>query len=158
MKLKRESEMYKPQSFPKHTLDENGHEVLDNTPVEIPVQFRRPETLAEQVARLVKANQVNTPGVEEFDDFEDFDDFGEDPADFATPWETVFDERTGKEVYKAEKAFLDNIMTEAKRRTEALRKAKAEANRDDSPRTPRETRSPRPKKDKSRQLDIEDED
>lgn len=81
--------------------EENAHdrlfkksqkEHLDSTPVAMPVNFRRPESLAEQVARLVgsdlAARQLHAAGVEtpeEADDFSDPDD------EIHSPFEENFD-------------------------------------------------------------------
>jgi len=57
-------------------LNENGHEVLDDTPVEIPLRFRREETINEKVQRLVELNisaRAEANGFETFDEADDFD-------------------------------------------------------------------------------------
>lgn len=78
-------------------LDEFGVEILDTTPVSLPTGFRKPETLQEQVARLVR-NQVSREaeeaGYESFDEADDFD--VEDEFDPSTPFETVFDPVLGE--------------------------------------------------------------
>lgn len=57
-------------------FDEEGREVFERGPVEVPVGFRRPETLAEQVRRLVR-NQFSmvaaVQGQETFEEANDFD-------------------------------------------------------------------------------------
>lgn len=73
-------------------LDKKGHEVLDDTPVAIPLRFSRPETLAEQVRSLLYgelsrfADSQGYETMEEADDFDVGDDF--DPA---SPYEYDFD-------------------------------------------------------------------
>lgn len=74
--------------------DAHGHEILDPTPVAIPAGFKRPETLAEQVARLVRSERwkqdMEAAGVETFEESEDFD-VDDEFFDPSTPYEEVFD-------------------------------------------------------------------
>lgn len=68
-------------------LNERGQEVLDPTPLSIPVGFHRPPTLREQIQRLMRneynllvsrgVDDVETP--EEADDFDVGDDVDIDP-------------------------------------------------------------------------------
>lgn len=75
-------------------LDKNGHEIVDPKPMALPVGFKRPETLAEQVARLVRsqhlADAVAAAGYETFEEADDFD-IPDDPIDPSTPYEHDFD-------------------------------------------------------------------
>ncbi|MEM2002482.1 MAG: hypothetical protein QXT77_07555, partial [Candidatus Methanomethylicaceae archaeon] len=80
-------------------LDAFGHEALDPTPVVVPAGFKRPETLAEQVQRLVRTHisrQAEEAGFETFEDAEDFD--VDDDFDPSTPYEEIFDPVLGKGV------------------------------------------------------------
>lgn len=73
-------------------LDEFGHEVPDPTPLAMPSGFRRPETLQEQVARLVRSrlSQIaDEQGAETFEESEDFE--VDDDFDPNTPYEEFFD-------------------------------------------------------------------
>lgn len=107
-------------------LDHNGHEIPDPTPVAIPAGFRRPETLAEQVQRLVRTglSQLSSEaGAETFEESEDFDI--DDDFDPSSPYETFFDPVLGKDItpmefqaneahYRnqyvaAQKQYFDNI-------------------------------------------------
>ncbi len=82
-------------------LDENGHEIPDPNPVAIPLNFKRPETLAEQIQRMVRthvsdaAAQGGAETFEEADDFETGDDDDDEPS---TPYEMEFDPVLGREV------------------------------------------------------------
>lgn len=83
--------------------DDEGREVIDPKPLAIPAGFQRPETLAEQVQRLVQ-RQVSEAAMlageetwEEANDFDIDEDF--DPT---TPWETIYDPELGREVSPAE--------------------------------------------------------
>lgn len=72
--------------------DEMGHEIPDPQPMVMPAGFRRPETLAEQVARLVKgavSRMAEEEGAETFEESEDFD--VDDDFDPRTPYEEIFD-------------------------------------------------------------------
>lgn len=67
--------------------------LMDPTPVALPVGFKRPETLAEQVARLVRidlSRRAGAAGFETFDEANDFD-VPDDPVDPSTPFEEFFD-------------------------------------------------------------------
>ena len=80
-------------------LDKNGHELCDQTTMELPSGFKRPETLAEQVQRLVRttvSREAHLAGAETFEESEDFD-VG-DETDPATPYEAHFDPILGKEI------------------------------------------------------------
>lgn len=83
----------------KAKLNERGHELLDPTPLELPVGFKRPESLEEQIRRLVRVNisrQAEQEGYETFEDADDFD-VGED-EDPRTPFEMDFDPILGREI------------------------------------------------------------
>lgn len=81
--------------------NEFGHEIPDPTPVAVPSGFKRPETLAEQVRRLVRSEQwrlrAEEVGVETFEESNDFD-LPDDPIDPSTPFEPYFDPFLGSEV------------------------------------------------------------
>lgn len=55
--------------------DEQGRELPDPTPVEIPVGFQRPESLQEQIKRLVRTELSAQAQAEGFESFEEADDF-----------------------------------------------------------------------------------
>lgn len=80
------------------TLNEKGHEILDPEPVAMPVGFRVPESLTDQIRRFVKAElslAASAQGHESFEEADDFDiedDFhGNDPQ---SEWELNFDHET----------------------------------------------------------------
>lgn len=88
-------------------LDKNGHEILDQTPLSLPVGFKRPETLAEQVQRLVRTSvsrEAAAAGAETFEEAEDFD--VDDEVDPTSPYEEHFDPTLGKSISAQE--FKDN--------------------------------------------------
>lgn len=81
------------------TLDDNGHEVVSNKPIDLPMGFKKPETLAEQVRRLVRSEQWNQHLGETAETFQEADDF-EVGDDFepAAPYEMVFDPILQREI------------------------------------------------------------
>lgn len=97
-------------------LDENGHEVPDPTPLEIPAGFKRPETLAEQVQRLVRTSVSEWAARNQEETFEESEDFDVgDDDDPASPYETVFDPVLGKdlspdEFRRAEAVYRDRFL------------------------------------------------
>lgn len=61
---------------PKSRLDERGHEILDDTPVSLPLRFRRGENITQQVQRLVAgelSRMAENAGYESFEEANDFD-------------------------------------------------------------------------------------
>lgn len=82
----------------KPTLDEKGWEHGDPEPMEIPAGFKRPETLQEQIKRLIKAasNEAAAMGLETFEEAEDFN--VDDDFDPSTPYEVFFDPVLNREV------------------------------------------------------------
>lgn len=74
-------------------LDERGHEKLDNTPIEIPLEFRETETLEERIKRLLRSEQfareMDRQGYETYEEADDFD-VGDD-YDPKSPWEIPAD-------------------------------------------------------------------
>ncbi len=73
-------------------LDENGHEILSDVPLSLPMGFKKPETLAESVARLVRSDQWRKNLQPEDETFEEADDFDVgDDFDPSSPFEQVFD-------------------------------------------------------------------
>lgn len=68
--------------------DERGREIPDNTPVEIPLGWRRPLTLQEQIQRHIRVEFSQLASSRGFESFEEADDFDvdEDP-DMLTQYE-----------------------------------------------------------------------
>lgn len=59
----------------------DGKEVLDSTPLEIPLSWKRPPSLRDQIKQFVRSELSNRASEEGFDTFEEADDFDvdEDP-------------------------------------------------------------------------------
>lgn len=86
-------------STAKERLDEHGREKLDPKPVAMPLGFERPETLAEQIQRMVRQTVSQEAADQGFETFEDADDFDVgDDFDPTSPYEMEFDPILGREV------------------------------------------------------------
>lgn len=119
--------------------NEFGHEIPDPKPVALPSGFKRPETLAEQVQRLVRTHisrQAEAEGMETFDEANDFD-ISDDPVDPSTPFEPFFDpilgvEVTPHDILREQKA----VQTETERRFAAQQAQWAAQRKEPVPATP----------------------
>lgn len=82
----------------KPQLDANGWEIPDPQPLEIPGGFKKPETLQEQIRRLIRAasREAAEQGLETFEEAEDFN--VDDDFDPHTPYEVFFDPVLNKEI------------------------------------------------------------
>ncbi|WMC01491.1 hypothetical protein [Microvirus D_HF4_329] len=80
-------------------LDEQGREIPDAQPVAVPAGFKRPETLQEQIQRLIRSDKLaqmaSDQGMETFEESEDFD-IDDDMFDPSSPYEEVFDPVLGR--------------------------------------------------------------
>lgn len=85
----------------------NHTETPDPTPIAVPVHYKKPPTLQEQMQRMmgIISRDAAAQGLETFEEAEDFD-VGED-YDPSSPYELEFDPLLGKEVYKQERAHMD---------------------------------------------------
>jgi len=86
----------------------NRAEVLDPTPVAMPVGFSRPPSMQELIARLVDKRfqqQLSESGFETIDEAEDFD--MPDEFEPSSPHELVVDEHSGREMHKAQRDELN---------------------------------------------------
>lgn len=80
-------------------LNSKGQEIIDETLPAMPAGFKRPETLAEQVQRMVRttvSQEAVNAGRESFEDSEDFD--VDDEIDPTSQYETHFDPVLGQEI------------------------------------------------------------
>lgn len=86
----------------------DGKEIMNSVPMEMPIGFRRPLTMAEQIAQATRHEVSMWAAARGAETFEEADDFDvDDDVDPTSPWELEFDPHTGKEYSKEEKAFLD---------------------------------------------------
>lgn len=124
-------------------MDEKGREVPDPQPVAIPAGFKRPETLAEQVRRLVRSEKLAQDAADQgFETFEESEDFeiDDDMFDPSSPYEEVFDPVLGRGITLDE--FRRNEAEYQRRFIEADKKAYEQMERSDALRG--RYRSPRP--------------
>jgi len=86
---------YKQMIEENPTLDAKGREILDPTPLALPVGFKHPPTLSEQMEQMFRSYEVNraiaNQGHETFDEANDFD-VEDDPDELSSPYSIV----TGK--------------------------------------------------------------
>jgi len=98
-------------AFKKAVLNERGHEIVSNKPVALPIDFKRPPTLAEQIRQMVKtelSQSASDQGMETFEEADDFD-VGDD-FDPQSPHEMVFDPASGEERFRDELTeFVEEI-------------------------------------------------
>lgn len=74
-------------------LNDKGHELLDDTPMAIPLRGYRPESLQDQIRRMVRhqlSEHAAARGAETFEEADDFD--VDDDFDPHSPWELNFDQ------------------------------------------------------------------
>lgn len=74
-------------------LNDKGHEILDNTPVAIPVGWKRPESLQEQMRRMIRTELSQAAANEGFETFEESEDFDveDDAPDPQSQWEIQYE-------------------------------------------------------------------
>lgn len=146
-------------------LNERGEEIPDPTPIEVPAGMKRPETLAEQVQRLVRRQVSDYAALHGHETFEEADDLEmDDDFDPSTPYEVEFDPVLGRDLTAAD--FKDAQRREwlreqyllaernairAEERQEAINEAYKAARRKEvrqatSPAPPPADASPEPKK------------
>lgn len=101
--------------------DNMGREIPDPKPLELPAGFKRPETLQEQIRRLVHSEHFmmerEAAGEETFDEADDFD--VDDDFDPSTPFETFFDPVLQRDVSPEE--FAKNAEGYKKRYENAMK-------------------------------------
>lgn len=76
-------------------LSERGREIPDPTPVAMPIGFKRPEALVDQIRRFVRRELSESAaghGYETFEESDDFDIEDDDDYDPQSPWELNFDQ------------------------------------------------------------------
>lgn len=138
-------------------LDKQGREILDLTPVSIPVAYTRPLSLQEQIKRMVRSEefmrQADAAGVETFDEADDFD-VGDD-FDPSSPYELEFDPDLGREVSKEEKRVLDEARREF---DDQLKKKQAAGRKPKSKVQDLDAAKPRKKRVKQLEMDVDPED
>lgn len=78
-----------------HFLDDNGHEVVDSTPLSPPIGWQKQPSMVDIIRDMVRSERLKQEAEEAgFESFEEADDFdvGEDRDQLPhTPYEAVFD-------------------------------------------------------------------
>ena len=86
-------------------LDEEGREILDPNPMEVPVGFDRPETLQETIQRIMRTSEAvaeaRRAAFETAEEADDFDIPEDETFDPETPFEQVYDPVLDREITAA---------------------------------------------------------
>lgn len=104
-------------------LDENGREILDQTPVSLPLHYDRPEPLHMRIRRMILEATAAQKGddVETLDDANDFE-IPDDPSSFDTGYtEPDYDPSL---IQQTEKPYSDEEIAAARAAIDALRASK----------------------------------
>lgn len=116
-------------------LDEQGREIPDPRPLEVPIGYKKPETLADQIRRLIRSQQLadlaNSQDMDTFEESEDFE-IDDEMFDPSSPYEEVFDPvlgrgitleefRQNEPIYRRRFIEAENKAYEAMERSAALR-------------------------------------
>lgn len=114
--------------------NDKGEELMDPTPVALPMTFRRPESIGDMMKRLIKnhlSRAAEAESKESFDEADDFDIEGEE-KDPITPYEDDLEGLNApainepKERHEAFKKKLKQIDEGQKKYIEALENREAE--------------------------------
>ncbi len=98
------------------TLDDMGREILDQTPVSLPLKYDRPEPLHLRIRRMIlEATQEQHDGFETLEEANDFE-VDDDPSSF----DTAYTEPDLEPVQQ----YTDEEIAAARAAVEALRKSK----------------------------------
>lgn len=103
----------------KVTFGPKGEEILDRTPMALPAGFKRPESLQDQIRRLIRSEKLqqalHDAGYETEEEANDFD-VGDD-FDPSTPYEEQFEGEFDhmNEVRRAEKEVFKKRAAKAKK-------------------------------------------
>lgn len=103
------------------SLNKDGSEILDQTPVALPIKYERPEPLHQRIRRMIL--QATMERDEEHESIEDFNDFEipEDPSSYDT-------EFTEPDLEPApQMAYTDEEIAAARAAVEKMRAEKAAA-------------------------------
>lgn len=109
----------------RKSLTQDGSEILDSKPMEIPVGFTRPPSLQEQVQRLIRtemSQQAHGRGEETFEESEYFGE--DDDMDPSSPYELEYHAGTNKEVTRQEMEHIRAGEREFDRKYSEYKRAK----------------------------------
>lgn len=78
----------------KARLDERGHEVVSNVPMQPPLGYKKEPSVSDRIREMVRSEmlrrEVEAAGLETMEEADDFD-VDDDPIDPSTPFEENFD-------------------------------------------------------------------
>lgn len=104
---RRKQKIKKDRYIPRANLSPTGGEINDGRSMAIPSGFKRPETLQEQIRRLVRSDPTLFRQDDDDESFEEADDFDvEDDIEVTSPFEMFFDPTVGRDV--SAQFFHDN--------------------------------------------------
>lgn len=90
MAIKMNDGMQIKRTGPKY--NEKGEEMMDPTPVALPIAFKRPESVGQMMQRLIKNHYSKVAAAEGLDSFDDADDFDiGDDVEPKSPYESDLD-------------------------------------------------------------------
>lgn len=116
------------------------HEKTDPTPAGVPVNFKRPLTLQEQMLRAIRSEDfrraMQARGFETPEEADDFD-IPDDPADPSTPHEMHFEPDLGREITNAERMVLNEQRKVFDAELEKARKAAPPPRQEPKPKQPK---------------------
>lgn len=76
------------------TLDERGHEVVSNVPMQPPLGYKKEPSVTDRIREMVRSEMLRkeaaAAGLETMEEADDFD-IADDPVDPSTPFEENFD-------------------------------------------------------------------
>lgn len=123
---------------------QGGKELVDPTPMQIPVGFIRPEPLSAQIQRLVRSEisrRATEEGYESFEEAEDFE-IEDEYFDPSSPWEMNFDPEEQKRHFQAVRDHKRRPKEELEEEIPVKPSKKAQA-------------KPVPKKGKAKQMELD---
>jgi len=65
----------------------DNREILDKTPVEMPLGYEKPESLSDMIARMVRATNEQAKRTGAFETIEEADDFEVDDQEMQSPYQ-----------------------------------------------------------------------
>lgn len=96
-------------------LNERGHEVPDQTPVEVPTGLRRPPSIHEEIKRFIRSELSRQAQANEMETFEEADDFEIDDSeidDLPTPYQLREPEEMLADYPEGNRETLDGTVPE----------------------------------------------
>lgn len=102
--------------------DKHGSEIIDPKPMAVPLHWKKPLSLNEQIKRMVRTSlseHAKNQGYETFEEANDFDCGDDDPLDKQTKWQDEADEIAQME---EDKKLIDSKIAEAQQKRDFYKK------------------------------------